>query len=117
MNLGTRAVLYTVRKWKKTLLVFCLLLAITTAISNQIGSGLLSQVTAQTYETVDLTGNIESMEEPTIDLGLSEIKVTVSARDFLIVCAFGMVLCIASTALAAYPIMKMKPKSILSQMS
>ena len=88
-----------------------------TAISNQIGSGLLSQVTAQAYETVDLTGNIESMEEPTIDLGLSEIKVTVSARDFLIVCAFGMVLCIASTALAAYPIMKMKPKSILSQMS
>lgn len=32
MNLGTRAVLYTVRKWKKTLLVFCLLLAITTLI-------------------------------------------------------------------------------------
>ena len=32
MNLGTRAVLYTVRKWKKTLLVFCLLLAITTLV-------------------------------------------------------------------------------------
>lgn len=30
MNLGTRAILYTVRKWKKTLLLFCLLLAITT---------------------------------------------------------------------------------------
>ena len=87
------------------------------AISNQIGRGLLSQVTTQTYKTVDLTGNIESVEEPTADLGLSDIKVTVSARDFLIVCAFGMVLCIASTALAAYPIMKMKPKSILSQMS
>ena len=28
MNLGMRAVLYTVRKWKKTLLIFCLLLAI-----------------------------------------------------------------------------------------
>ena len=88
-----------------------------TAISNQIGSSLLSKVTTQTYETVDLTGDIESVEESTADLGLSEIKVTVSARDFLIVCAFGMVLCIASTALAAYPIMKMKPKSILSQMS
>ena len=87
------------------------------AISNQIGRGLLSQVTTQTYKTVDLTGNIESVEEPTADLGLSDIKVTVSARDFLIVCAFGMVLCIASTALATYPIMKMKPKSILSQMS
>lgn len=32
MNLGTRAVLYTVRKWKKTLLVFCLLLSITTLV-------------------------------------------------------------------------------------
>ena len=32
MNLGTSAVLYTVRKWKKTLLVFCLLMAITTLV-------------------------------------------------------------------------------------
>ena len=87
------------------------------AISNQIGSRLLSQVTTETYETVNLTGNTENVEEPTVDSGLSEIKVTVSARDFLIVGAFGIVLCIVSTALAAYPIMKMKPKNILSQMS
>ena len=99
--------------------VIALLLSygVSSAISNQIGSSLLSQVTTETYEAVDLTGDIESVEEPTTDLGLSEIEVTVSARDFLIVCAFGVVLCIASTALAAYPIMKMKPKSILSQMS
>ena len=32
MNLGLRAILYTARKWKKTLLVFCLLLAITTLV-------------------------------------------------------------------------------------
>ncbi len=30
MNFITRAVLYTARKWKRTLLLFCLLLAITT---------------------------------------------------------------------------------------
>lgn len=36
MNLGTRAVLYTVRKWKKTLLVFCLLLAITTLVLSEL---------------------------------------------------------------------------------
>lgn len=90
---------------------------VSSAISNQIGNSLLSQVTTETYEAVDLTGSAKSVEDPTVDLGLSEIKVTVSARDFLIVCAFGMVLCIASTALAAYPIMKMKPRSILSQMS
>ena len=32
MNLGTRAVLHTARKWKKTLLIFCLLLSITTLV-------------------------------------------------------------------------------------
>ncbi len=32
MNIGTRAILYTVRKWKKTLLIFFLLLSITTLV-------------------------------------------------------------------------------------
>ena len=32
MNLGIRAILYIVRKWKKTLLIFCLLLSITTLV-------------------------------------------------------------------------------------
>ena len=89
-----------------------------TAISHQIGSSLLSQVTSETYETVDLTGErVAAEEEPTEDLGLAEIEVAVSAEDYALVWAFGMVLCVASTALAAYPVMKMKPKSILSQMS
>ena len=87
------------------------------AISNQIGRGLLSQVTAETYEAVDLTGDTEDVEEPTEGLGLAEIAVAVSVQDYAMVWAFGMVLCLASTALAVYPIMKMKPKSILSQMS
>ncbi len=87
------------------------------AISNQIGSSLLSQVTADTYETTDLTSEAENAEELTDDLGLSEIRVSVSQKDYLTVWVFGMVLCLASTALAAYPIMKMKPKNTLSQMS
>ena len=87
------------------------------AISNQIGSRLLSQVTAETYETVDLTQNAETAKQPTEDLGLSEIIVEISATDYAIVWAFGLVICLVSTALAAYPIMKMKPKNILSQMS
>jgi len=84
------------------------------AISHQIGSSLLSQVTTETYEAVNLTGNAESEERSAADLGLSEIEVAVSARDYATVWAFGMALCTASTALAAYPIMKMKPKNILS---
>lgn len=90
---------------------------VSSTISNQIGSRLLSQVTTKAYETVDLTEGTESAKNPAEDLGLSEINVTVSVGDFLTVCAFGMALCIASTALAVYPVMKMKPKSILSQMS
>ena len=88
-----------------------------TVISHQIGSSLLSQVTSETYETVDLTGEHETAEEPAEDLNLAEIEVAVSGEDYAMVWAFGMALCVASTALAAYPIMKMKPKSILSQMS
>ncbi len=86
-------------------------------VSDQIGSRLLSQVTAETYEKVDLTDKTESEEQPIEDLGLSEVVVAVSAEDYLTVWIFGLVLCLTSTALAAYPIMKMKPKSILSQMS
>lgn len=87
-----------------------------TAISHQIGSSLLSQVTTETYETVNLTGNAEATEKPAEDLGLAQVEVTVSAEDYAVVWAFGMALCLASTAVAAYPILKMKPKSILSQM-
>ena len=75
-------------------------------------------MTTETYETVDLTGESDAAEEEsTEDLGLAEIEVAVSAEDYALVWAFGMVLCVASTALAAYPIMKIRPKSILSQMS
>ena len=87
-----------------------------TAISHQIGSSLLSRVTSETYETVDLTGERIAAEEPSEDLGLAEIEMAVSAEDYAMVWAFGMVLCVASTTLAAYPVMKMKPKQILTQM-
>ena len=39
MNLGIRAILYSARKWKKTLLVFCLLLAITTLVLSGLATG------------------------------------------------------------------------------
>ena len=39
MNLGIRAILYSARKWKKTLLVFFLLLAITTLVLSGLATG------------------------------------------------------------------------------
>lgn len=99
--------------------VVALLLSFATssAISNQIGNRLLSQVTLETYETVDLAGNSTSETEHTEDLELSKIAVAVSAKDYATVWGFGLALCLISTAAAAYPVMKMKPKTILSQMS
>lgn len=88
-----------------------------TVISDQIGNRLLSQVTSETYETVDLTEKTKAEEQPAEDLGLSEVAVKISAKDYAIVWVFGLALCLVSTALAVYPILKMKPKNILSQMS
>ena len=51
MNLGIRAFLYTARKWKKTLLLFCLLLSITTLVL----SG-LAIADAQEKQTEDMRG-------------------------------------------------------------
>ena len=51
MNLGIRAFLYTARKWKKSLLLFCLLLSITTLVL----SG-LAIADAQEKQTEDMRG-------------------------------------------------------------
>ena len=51
MNLGIRAILYTARKWKKTLLIFCLLLSISTLVL----SG-LAIADAQEEQTEELRG-------------------------------------------------------------
>ena len=53
-----------------------------------------------------MTQNAETAKQPTEDLGLSEIIVEISATDYVIVWAFGLMICLVSTALAAYPIMK-----------
>ena len=88
-----------------------------TAISHQIGSSLLSQVTSETYETVDLTGKGSLRKNPPRIWALPRSRWLFPPRITHWFGAFGMVLCVASTALAAYPIMKIRPKSILSQMS
>lgn len=54
MNLGTRAALHTARKWKKTLLIFCLLLSITTLILS--GLAIADAQEKQTEEVRGTTG-------------------------------------------------------------
>ncbi len=54
MNLGTRAVLHTARKWKKTLLIFFLLLSITTLVLS--GLAIADAQEEQTEEVRGTTG-------------------------------------------------------------
>ena len=54
MNLGLRAILYTVRKWKKTLLVFCLILSISTLVLS--GLAIADAQEEQTEEVRGTTG-------------------------------------------------------------
>ena len=54
MNLGIRAFLYTARKWKKSLLLFCLLLSITTLVLS--GLAIAAAQEKQTEEMRGTTG-------------------------------------------------------------
>ena len=54
MNLVIRVVLYTARKWKKPLLLFCLLLAITTLVLS--GLAIADAQEKQTEEVRGTTG-------------------------------------------------------------
>ena len=53
-NLGIRAFLYTARKWKKSLLLFCLLLSITTLVLS--GLAIADAQEEQTEELRGVTG-------------------------------------------------------------
>lgn len=59
-NLGIRAVLYTVRKWKKTVLLFCLLLFITTLVLS--GLAIADAQEEQSEELRGTTGAIFTVE-------------------------------------------------------
>lgn len=90
---------------------------VSSAIGNKIGQSLFSQVTTETYETIELNENeLEKTNEPE-DLGLYKVEVSVSAQDYQIVWGLMMGICIVSITLASYPVLKMKPKNLLSQMS
>ena len=54
MNLGIRAILYSARKWKKTLLVFFLLLSITTLVLS--GLAIADAQEEQARKSVELPG-------------------------------------------------------------
>lgn len=90
------------------------------AVCNRIGQTLFSQVTTETYETVELSDDNseeEMQQDNRENLGLSEVQVEISAKDYQMVWVLILSICLGSIALASYPILRMKPKNILSQLS
>ena len=82
MTLGTRAVLHTARKWKKTLLLFCLLLFITTLVLS--GLAIADAQEEQAEELRGTTGASFSVERDVSTGGwTTESHGTYSTQDFI----------------------------------
>lgn len=102
--------------------VFAILFSFASAslIAGQVGNTLLSRAAAEEYEVVDVTGNGEEAESRDVsqtEMGLAQIDVSVSLTDYVMVWGVGLLLCTISTIIAVIPVLRVKPKNILSQMN
>lgn len=84
--------------------------------AEKIGNSLLTK-TIKEYKLVEQNDNIKTENdiEARGEISIKQIEVTISALDYLIVWIFGIVLCSITTVVVIIPIIKMKPKNILSQ--
>ncbi len=94
--------------------------ATSSLLAQKVGDVLIEQTTNDSYNVIQLSE--DKQDRDTAQNGntaqlLTEIKVSVLARDYMAVLGVGMMLCFASTALAIIPVLQMKPKNILSQMN
>ena len=95
-------------------LAFALSFPVSSVIAQKVGDTLLEQTTASVTETVS---NENADEAGSAASGLSNLEVEVAPLHLLIVYGMGTLVIILSVAIAALPIMKMKPKEILSSLS
>lgn len=86
-------------------------------IAEQVGNKLLSQNTEQTQTVKLINGEYVVTDKDDEQVNLSRIDVSVSLKDYTIVWLIGIIICVFSTSLAILPIIRIKPKNILSQMS
>lgn len=120
MGISKKAILLQQLTEVLAVAVLSLVLAFGTSslIAEKAGNSLLSRA-APKYEhsiTWDKEKNKGSNEGNKPEIVLTEVRVTISAANYLLVWAIGIFLCSAATILAIFPVMKMKPKDILSQM-
>ncbi len=92
---------------------FILSAAVTSFVAQGVGDNLLSRASSSEYEIVRLTEAVTSDD----DITLTEIEVKISAKEILAVFMVGSLMVVIAVVFSAVPILKMKPKKILLQMS
>lgn len=85
------------------IIAFALSFATSSLISQEVGDELFAKTMQNGYEVINLAD--------------STIMVSVYMKDYLMVFCIGIILCILSVSIAIIPILRMKPKNILSQIS
>lgn len=104
------------------LLAFALSFVTSSFVNHKIGNTLISETIQNKYEVIHLSEDNQNESEQVLqnhnsDIVLADIQLFVSQSDYLFVCSIGLMLCLISTAVAIIPVMKMKPKNILSQIN
>ena len=86
------------------------------SIAGLAGEYLLKQTAAPEYEAARLSGN-EQTERTEDPVELTRIQVRVNGQDILLVYGAGTVLIIFSVTAAGIPVLRLKPKEILTKMN
>lgn len=94
-------------------IAFILAAGISAGISQNVGNNLLTKASASEYELVNTTDGTVQEDE----IQLTEIEVKVSLQECIIVFLAGSFMVMFAVTISVVPILLMKPKNILSQMS
>lgn len=85
-------------------------------LAEAVGEHLLQQTAAPEYEVSQLT-EMEQLEQMADIVELTQIEISVSGRDILLLCGAGIPLIVFAVTAAAVPVLRLKPKEILTRMN
>ena len=95
---------------------FIIAAACSSGIAGGVGEHLLKQAAAPEYETTQFT-QTEQPEQTQDIVELTQIQINVAGQDILLLCGAGIPLIVLSVTLAALPVLRLKPKEILTKMN
>ncbi len=96
---------------------FTLSFGTSTLMAQRVGDNLLQQASTEQVTVANLTKDSIETDTTNVLFSITSIDVSVSPHHLLCVYAFGTGIILLSIFLAAYPVMRMKPKDILTKMS